>query len=188
MGQIEIPSRTAPAALRKAGRAAFAWVVVFAAFHVYWAFGGHFGFGDAETTVPEVRNATMWVFTVVVGIMFVVGAVVPLALHQDWGRRVPAWVLAWCCWIGGVLLVLRGASGLIDTSLRTTGLVRNGLTGLTYEQELGVAHPSAYTMWSGSAIDAYFALGGVIFLMAAIAYRRARRCAAPHQACATAGR
>ncbi|WP_433074333.1 hypothetical protein ACQP1P_27185 [Dactylosporangium sp. CA-052675] len=135
-----------------------------------------------------MRGATMWVFTVVVGAMFVLGAVVPLALHQGWGRRVPAWVLAGCCWIGGVLLVLRGASGLLDTALRTTGLVRNGLTGLTYEQELGVAHPSAYTMWSGSAIDAYFALGGGIFLMAAIAHRRARRDAPPHQTGATAGR
>jgi hypothetical protein len=177
------PERPAPPpteSLRKAGRAAFVWVVVFAAFHVYWAFGGKFGFGDAAATVPKERNAATWIFTIVVVGMFVVGTIIPLALYREFGNRIPVRILAWCCWIGGVLLALRGFSGLIDTSLRGTGLVRNGLTGLTYEQELGVAHPSAYTLWSGSTIDLYFAVGGVLFLMAAVAHRRSRRGRAPH--------
>ena len=165
--------------LRKAGRAAFVWVVVFIAFHVYWAFGGTFGFGDATETQPKVDSLAKWVFSIVVYIMFLVGTIVPLALYQDWGRRVPAWMLSWCSWIGAVILLLRGCSGWIDSSLRGTGLVRNGLTGLTYKQEVGVAHPSAYTLWSGSTIDTYFALGGVIFLVAAIAHRRSRRRAVP---------
>ncbi|WP_157436708.1 hypothetical protein [Actinospica robiniae] len=63
---------------------------------------------------------------------------------------------------------------VLDTSLRGTGLMRNGLTGLTYEQELGEANPAAYALWSGTAIDLYFTLGGVLFLAAAIAYRRVR--------------
>ena len=49
------------------------------------------------------------------------------------------------------------------------------LSGLTYQQELGEAHPTAYTLWSGTAIDLYFTLGGVLFLFAAIVYRRVRR-------------
>lgn len=163
------------AALRTAGRAAFAWVVVFVGFHVYWAFGGRFGFGDASTTTPPERTLAVRIFSVVVIGMFVVGTLVPLALYQRWGARVPAWVLASCCWFGGVLLSVRGLCGVLDTSLRGTGLMRDGLTGLTYQQELGEAHPTAYTLWSGTAIDLYFTLGGVLFLFAAIAYGRVRR-------------
>lgn len=161
--------------LRATGRATFAWVVVFIGFHVYWVFGGHFGFGDAPTTTPTEHTLAVRVFSVVVDVMFVVGTLVPLALYQRWGARVPTWILASCCWIGGVLLTLRGLSGLLDTSLRGSGLMRNGLTGLTYEQELGEAHPTAYTLWSGTAIDLYFTFGGVLFLAAAVVYRRVRR-------------
>lgn len=153
---------------------AFVWVAVFIAFHVYWAFGGKFGFGDATQTEPTVDSAAKWVFTILVDLMFLVGTVAPLALYQDWGRRIPAWMLAWSCWIGAAILLLRGFSGVLDTSLRGTGLVRNGLTGLTYKEELGVTHPSAYTFICGTAIDLYFTVGGVLFLAAAIAYRRSR--------------
>jgi hypothetical protein len=163
-------------ALRKTGRAAFVWVVVFIAFHVYWALGGTFGFGDATETQPKVDSLAKWVFSIVVYIMFAVGTVVPLAIYQDWGRRrVPPWMLAWCCWIGAAILLVRGVSGVLDSSLRGTGLMHKGLTGLTYKQEMGVAHPSAYTLWSSSAIDLYFTLGGVLFLLAALAHRRSRR-------------
>lgn len=177
------PERTAPSpseSLRKAGIVAFVWVVVFDAFHVYWAFGGKLGFGDEpESSIePPVDSLSSWIFVIITGGMFVVGTIVPLALYQDWGRRVPAWMLSWCCWIAAVILLLRGVSAWIDTALRGTGLVRNGLTGLTYKQETGLAHPSFFTLFSTSTIDTYFALGGAIFLVAAIAHRRSRRGAA----------
>lgn len=157
---------------------------MFIAFHVYWAFGGQFGFGDATAAemMPKVDNLARLIFVIITGGMWVVGTIVPLALYQEWGRRVLVWMLAWCCWIGAVILLLRGVSGWIDTALRGTGLVRNGLTGLTYKQELGLTHPSAYTLCSASAIDTYFTLGGVLFLIAAIAHRRSTRRPAPQAA------
>ncbi|MEV6796553.1 DUF3995 domain-containing protein [Streptomyces sp. NPDC051320] len=164
--------------LRKAGRAAFVWVVVFEAFHVYWAFGGQFGFGDvpaAEMMSLKVDSLGSLVFAIINCVPWVVGTIVPLALYQDWGRRVPAWMLTWCCWIGALILLVRGVSSWIDTALRGTGLMHNGLTGLTYKQELGLTHPSFYTLCSWSAIDTYFTLGGVLFLIAGIARRRSRR-------------
>ncbi len=175
--------RTAPTpfeSLRKTAIVAFVWVVLFDAFHVYWACGGKLGFGDEpESSIePPVDSLSSWIFVIITGGMFVVGTIVPLALYQDWGRRVPAWMLATCCWIAAVILLLRGVSAWIDTALRGTGLVRNGLTGLTYKQETGLAHPSLYTLCSTSAIDTYFALGGAIFLVAAIVHRRFRRDAA----------
>lgn len=179
----DAPARTArpPSdSLRKAGKRAFVWVVVFEVFHVYWAFGGKIGFGDApdSSMVPGVHNLASLIFAIVTGGMFVVGTIVPPALYRDWGRRIPAWMLAWSCWIAAGLLLLRGVSAWIDTALRGTGLVRNGLTGLTYQQEMGLAHPNLYTLCSTSAIDTYFTAGGVLFLMAAIAHRRSR-CAVP---------
>ena len=167
--------------LRKTGRAAFLWVVVFDFFHVYWlGFGGKLGFGDEpESSIsPGVHGVGDWIFVVITGAMFVIGTIVPLALYQDWGRRVPSWILTCSCWIGAGFLLVRGVSAWIDTALRGTGLVHNGLTGLTYKQETGLAHPNFYTLFSTSTIDTYFALGGVIFLMAALAYRRFRREAA----------
>jgi hypothetical protein len=175
------PETTAPPPARPAqilGGATFGWVVLFAAFHVYWGFGGQFGFGDASITTPKVDSAAAWAYTIVLGIMFVVGAVVSLALYKPWGLRIPGWTLVTCSWIGGVLLTLRGLSGLLDTLLRGTGLLHNGLTGLTYQQELGDAHPSAYTLWSSSSIDMYFFIGGVLFCVLAVAHRQARRRAA----------
>jgi hypothetical protein len=42
---------------------------------------------------------------------------------------------------------------------------------------VGDPDPSAHTLWSSAAIDAYFVLGGALFGLAARAYRRARRAA-----------
>jgi hypothetical protein len=186
------PERIAPPAsksLRKAGIVAFVWVVVFDLAHVYWACGGKLGFGnEPESAIePPVNSLGSWIFVVITGGMFLIGTIVPLALYQDWGRRVPAWMLSWCCWIAAVILLLRGVSAWIDTALRGTGLVRNGLTGLTYKQETGLAHPSLYTLCSTSAIDSYFAIGGAIFLVVAITHRRSRRGAAVESAAAVRG-
>jgi hypothetical protein len=48
------------------------------------------------------------------------------------------------------------------------------LSGLTYEQLLGTAEPSAYTLWSARAIDVYFFLGGVLYATTAWLARRQR--------------
>ncbi|GAA5180399.1 hypothetical protein GCM10023322_12610 [Rugosimonospora acidiphila] len=149
--------------------------MLFAGFHVYWELGGQFGFGDASVTTPKADSFADWAFTVALGVMFIIGAVVPLAFSMPWGAKLPGWTLVTCSWIGGVLLTLRGLSGLLDTALRSTGLAHNGLTGMTYQHTLGDAHPSAYTLWSTSSIDAYFLIGGILFCTVAVADRRARR-------------
>jgi hypothetical protein len=74
-------------------------------------------------------------------------------------------------WLGCAVLVLRGAAGLIDDLTRATGLLPNGLTGLSTEQTTGIAHLT----WSGWAIDTYFFAGGLLFGLLASRYR------APHQ-------
>ncbi len=166
-----------PAAAARAAWAALVWAVVFAALHVYWVLGGRIGFGDQADPIPLTTSSPAgWALTFAVGAMFLAGLVVPLALVQRWGRRIPRRLLLALTWIGGLVLGLRGASGLLDGLLRAVG-VDGGLTGLSYEQTLGTADPSAYTLWSSTAVDLLFFVGGILFTDAArlVGRRRARR-------------
>lgn len=151
-----------------AGYAAAGWTLVFIAFHVYWYMGGHLGIGDAPNALPGMpTNVISWIFTIIVFAMFAAGLVVPLALVRAWRRVVPRWTLLGLTWLGSAVLVARGVAGIADDLLRVTHILPNGLTGLTYEQTLGQAHPSAYTLWSIDSIDVYFLLGGILFGIAA---------------------
>lgn len=160
---------------RRAALAAFVWAAVFTAMHVYWFAGGRFGLGDAPEVVPRATSTSDRVQGAVITVMFAVGIVLPLALTRPWGRRIPRWAALFCLWTGCALVAVRGGAGLLDTALRGTGLAPHGLTGLTYEQITGDAHPSAYTIWSGVGIDAYFVLGGILYGLTALWLgRRAR--------------
>jgi hypothetical protein len=150
---------------RRAALVAFAWTAVFIVWHGYWALGGDFGFGDREAAYPDTTSSVAgWTFTIVVVGMFAAGLAVPLALARGAG---PRRVLVGLMWAGAAVLVLRGAMGVVDDVLRVTGLSETGLTGLSDEEALGVADPSAYTIWSSVGIDAFFAAGGLLFGWAA---------------------
>jgi hypothetical protein len=58
--------------------------------------------------------------------------------------------------------------------MRTLFGSTTGLSGLTYEQLLGTANPSAYTLWSARAIDVYFLVGGVLYATTAWLVKRQR--------------
>ncbi len=151
---------------------AFAWTAVFTVWHGYWAVGGDFGFGDQQSAFPDAG----WLFTVPVVAMFAAGLVIPLALARGVG---PRRLLVWLMWAGAAVLVARGLVGLTDDVLRFTGLVETGLSGLSDEQVLGTADPSAYTIWSVFGLDAFFVAGGVLFGRAALAERPAGAVSAP---------
>ena len=139
---------------------AFGWTALFIAWHGYWALGGDFGFGDRESGFPDAGL----LFTAVVSAMFAAGLAVPLAVIRDVG---PRRLLAGLLWAGAAVLAARGLSGLADDALRFTGLAETGLTGLSNEQVLGSADPSAYTIWSTVGIDAFFIAGALLFGRAA---------------------
>ena len=75
-------------------------------------------------------------------------------------------------WAGAVVLTARGGVGLFDGLARMAG-IEEGITRLSYEQTLGSAHPSAYTLWSSAAIDFVFLVGGLLFGRAAALTGRA---------------
>lgn len=156
-----------PIAAARAIRGALLWAVGFVALHVYWALGGRIGFGDQDDPIPDTTSTVVgWIFTIVVGVMFAGGLVVPSALLRPWGRRIPRPTLVALVWLGAIVLLARGLGGLLDGMLRGVG-IDHGLTGIPYEKSLGSAHPSRYTVWSAAAIDATFVLGGLLFARAA---------------------
>ena len=120
---------------------------------------------------PAATRAAVWA-SVWAGAF--AGPVVPLALVRPWGRRLPRRLLVVLMWVGAIVLVARGGLGLLDGLMRVLG-VAGGLTGLSYEQTLGSAHPSAYTLWSSAMIDVVFLTGGALFTRAAALSPRGER-------------
>ena len=142
--------------------------MLFTLAHGYWYLGGTVGLGDAPDPLPGTPTTIGgWIFSIVVVLMFVAGLVVPVVLLRaavsgGWRR-----LLLTLMWVGAAVLLLRGGSGVLDDVLRQAGLSGGGITGLSYQDTLGTATPSAYTLVSTDAIDAYFLLGGILFGRAA---------------------
>jgi hypothetical protein len=62
--------------------------------------------------------------------------------------------------------------GVADDVARAVGLSR-GLNGMTTAEVMGTAHPTAWMEISSVATDVLFVAGGLLFGLAAWAYRRA---------------
>ena len=162
-----VDASSRPVAATRAVWATLAWAVVFVALHGYWELGGRVGFGDQTDPLPLTTSSVAgWAFTLVVAVMFIAGLVVPLALIQGWGRTISRRLLLALMWIGAVVLTARGGLGLLDGLLHALG-PGGGITGMSYQQTLGSAHPTAYTLWSSAAIDLIFLVGGLLFTRAA---------------------
>jgi hypothetical protein len=149
--------------------AAFAWVVVFFAFHIYWYLGGSFA---SPGKLPGLIHHSLvgWIFEVLVDAAWPLGAWVCLAIARGWPQGRMGRAASIMVWLGCVVLVLRGGAGILDDLSRAMGLLPNGLTGLSTTQTTGMAHVT----WSGWAIDAYFFAGGFLFGLLAYGYRPSR--------------
>jgi hypothetical protein len=145
--------------------------MVFLAWHVVWAATGLAFPSTAQH--HGIARVLVWVSTVVVLVMVAVGTALPLALAQAWGRRIPRAVLVSLAWTGCALLGARGLMGVGDDVVRATGILPNGLTGMTMEQVSGTAHPSSWELFAGGCTDLLFTVGGLAFGLAAVAYQRA---------------
>jgi hypothetical protein len=152
----------------RAAYIALGWVVVFIGFHLYWYRGG--SFASPGKLPPAPHSLIGWTFEVLVMGAFVLGFLVPLAISRGWADGRLARPVAILVWLGGVILDLRGVSGIVDDLTRAAG-VRTGITGLSTMQTTGIAH----MMWSGWAIDSYFLIGGLIFTWLAIRQRHHRQ-------------
>jgi hypothetical protein len=149
--------------------AALAWVLAFLALHVYWYLGGRFGSPGKLPSAPRTVGA--WIGSVLIDLAFPLAIWACLAIARGWARGWQARVAGLLVWLGCLLLLARGVAGVVDDVTRASGLLPNGITGLSIEDATGMAHPSAYVLWSGRAIDAYFLAGGIVFGVLAIRYR-----------------
>ncbi len=158
---------------------ALGWVVLFFSLHIYWYLGGSFASpGELPPLVPGTHAAAdgsaharvqlvAWIVEVPVDSAWPIGALVCLAIARGWARGRLARAVKVLVWIGCVVLLLRGGSGLLDDVTRATGLLPNGITGLSLKATTGHAH----LRWADWAIDAYFLAGGIIFSLLAAGYR-----------------
>ncbi len=158
---------------------ALAWVVLFFSFHVYWYLGGSLASpGELPPLIPGTHSAAAgsaharvqlvaWIVEVPVDSAWPIGALVCLAIARGWARGRLARAINNLAWTGCVVLLLRGGSGLLDDVTRTTGLLPNGITGLSLKATTGHAH----LRWADWTIDAYFLAGGIIFWLLAALHR-----------------
>lgn len=158
-------SSTAP----RTAYTALTWVVLFLTAHVYWYLGGSVGNPGQLPGTP--RSLVAWAFTVLVTAAFPIAVLACLAIARGWAHGPLALIAGTIIWTGCVLLLARGGAGVVDDLSRATGLLPNGLTGLSLEETTGTANPSASILWAGWAIDAYFLVGGIIFGVLAVHYR-----------------
>ena len=172
-GPIAVPRRsTAPPT--RALWWALSWAVVFTVIHGYWYLGGRVGLGDAPSPLPGTPTSPgAWLFTIAVALMFVTGLAVPVILLRVPVGGASRRLLVALLWAGCLLLVARGASGLLDDAVRDIGISDRGITGLSYQRTLGTAHPSTSTLVSTAIIDGYFFLGGILYGLAARSRGRA---------------
>ncbi|MFC6707693.1 hypothetical protein [Flexivirga alba] len=170
------PGRMPDRGARRAADVALGWVVLFFALHVYWYCGGHFaspGEVPPLSTPNRVEGAAglhsvvPWVLNAVIELAWPVGALVCLTIARGRARGRLASAAQALVWVGCVLLLLRGVAGLLDDVTRATGVLPNGITGLSLQDTTGHAH----LQWSGWAIDGYFLVGGIAFLLLAIRHR-----------------
>jgi hypothetical protein len=152
--------------------AALAWVVVFFAFHVYWYLGGTlaspFESGEQPGLVPDSVGG--WIFAMFETPAWPLGAWVCLAIARGWLRGRMRRAALFVVRLGCAALVLRGAAGLIDDLTRASGLLPNGISGISTESATGSTHVTA-SYW---AIETYFLAGGLIFGLLGFRYRQAR--------------
>lgn len=160
----------------RAAYTALGWVVLFIAFHVYWYLGGSFASpGELPSLVPHRPLA--WIFEPFDS-GWVLGPFVCLAIARGWARGRLGTAAAALVWIACALLLLRGGPGLVDDLTRATGLLSNGITGLSTKSTTGHAN----LRWSDWAIDSYFLLGGIIFALLARLHHAARTLDRPSSA------
>lgn len=153
----------------RAANAALGWVAVFLGFHIYWYFGGSLMSPGKLPGRPHTLAG--WAFNALVDGAFVLGLLVPVAISRGWARGRLARPVAILVWLGCAVLILRGAAGLIDDLTRVTGVLPNGLSGLSTKDATGTTSVT----WAQWAIETYFLLGGVIFGALGLSRRQQRQ-------------
>lgn len=152
--------RTPPATARQRRTAftACAWMVVFAAFHAYWALGGTLGLPPGESLVD---NKPLFVIDLIAIPMNLGGAALALALVQRWGLFFPRGVVLFGGWGCALLMIFHALPAMVDLAIFVTGQRDEPLTG---EDRFSVL-----------LYEPYWMLGGLLFTVLALGFQRRTR-------------
>ncbi|MEU9993560.1 DUF3995 domain-containing protein [Streptomyces sp. NPDC048045] len=163
--------RTLPATAwqRRTAFTACAWMVVFAAFHSYWALGGTIGLPPGESLVD---NKPLFVIDLIAIPMNLGGAALSLALVQNWGLFFPRRLVLFGAWGCALLMIFHAAPAMVDLAVFLTGQRDKPLTG---EDRFSVL-----------VYEPYWMLGGLLFLVMALGFQRRTRQPATARDAATA--
>ncbi|MGH4028493.1 DUF3995 domain-containing protein [Actinomycetota bacterium Odt1-20B] len=142
----------------RTGVLACAWMVVFAAFHCYWALGGTFGLPPGESLVD---NTPLFVIDLIAIPMNLGGAALALALVQPWGLVFPRRLVLAGAWGCAALMVFHAAPAMVDLAVYLTGQRDEPLTG---EDRFSVL-----------LYEPYWMLGGLLFTVLALDFQRRTR-------------
>jgi Protein of unknown function (DUF3995) len=149
-----------------AAYAAAAWAFLFAVPSFYWAAGGEIALDtlavELERDARERDSGTV-ALTWFTGALKVVGGLVALSLVRPWGARIPRRLRLVAALGAGVGLALYGAAGLVEKILMETGAIN-----------VSAPFGSDRVIWYLLLWDPYWLLGGILFLLAALRFRRAR--------------
>lgn len=81
------------------GYATFVWSTIFGLIHVYWAVGG-------TALLEGTMAGLLAVINLVAIISSLISAIIALAIVQEWGQRIPSWILLTSTWIACAVLSL----------------------------------------------------------------------------------
>ncbi|MEA2900587.1 MAG: hypothetical protein QOH36_474 [Actinomycetota bacterium] len=147
---------------RWAAYGAAAWAFAFGAMSFYWALGGRLSLGTQALSIREQVDdpgfvAVLWA----TGALKVAAGVIALALVRPFGRKVPRRVRLVVAGGIAVLLLLYGGLGWVESLLWETGVV-----------DIPASVGADAARWKLAFWDPFWLLGGVLFLVAVVQFRR----------------
>lgn len=123
------------------------WALIFALFHLAWAFGGYIGL-DAEPAGKAFQQNWFRIYNIIAFILCILAMLTARALIKN-QRNTFVTLIGWAC---AVTLVLRGGLGLIKCVYLLTG---------------GSHFTDAISFW-----DLWFCLGAILFFVSIWEHRK----------------
>jgi len=155
----------------RAAYAAAAWAFLFALASFYWAAGGEFALDTLAVEIERdarARDSDAIALTWATGALKVLAGLLALALVRPWGARIPRRLLLVAAAAAGAGFTLYGAAGLVEKILMEAGAI-----------DVSASFGSDRVVWYLLVWDPYWLLGGILFLLAAVRFRRAGAARAP---------
>ena len=144
--------------------AAAVWALGFGLLSFAWALGSRLSFGTQALAIREQVDDPEFVTVLwATGVLKVVAGLLALALVRPFGRRIPRRLRAVGVWVTAVLLLLYGGLGWVQALLWEIGVA-----------DIPASVGAVAARWKLAFWDPFWLLGGALFLVAALQFRRSK--------------